>query len=484
MGAFSCDLPDGRTITVAQQMIAGGGLVATFEDITEKRKAELMLDHMALHDALTNLPNRVLFRVHLERELKLIGRGEKVAVLFLDLDHFKNVNDFLGHPIGDALLQMVAERLTKSVRDSDVVARLGGDEFAIIQSHADQPTQATALAQRPLDIVGTPYALDDHQIVVGVSVGIALAPTGGMSADDILKNADLALYRAKADGRATYRFFEPAMDAQMQARRHLELDLRRALVNQELTLFFQPLISVATRRVLSFEALLRWRHPTRGLVQPGTFIPLAEEVGLIVPIGKWVLEQACQEAVKWPEEIRLAVNVSAIQFRVPGLVEATTQALRCSGLAPGRLDIEITESVLMDNSQANLVILGQLRDLGVRISMDDFGTGYSSLSYLQSFPFDKIKIDQCFVRDLGRKDASSAIIGAVVHLGRALGMTVVAEGIETEAQLEKITAEGCAEGQGYLFSKPCPASSIGSLMERLNQSATPRMQQLHPEPMT
>ena len=474
-GAYSCDLPDGRIITVARQMIAGGGWVATFEDITEKRKSEAMLDHMALHDALTNLPNRVLFRVHLDRELKLVGRGEKVAVLFLDLDHFKNVNDTLGHPVGDLLLQKVAERLTKSIRDSDVVARLGGDEFPIIQSHMEQPAHATALAQRLLDIIGAPYELDEHQIVVGVSLGIALAPTDGISADQVLKNADLALYRAKADGRATYRFFEPAMDAQMQARRHLELDLRRAMVSQELTLFFQPLISVATRRVLSFEALLRWRHPDRGLVQPDEFIPLAEEVGLIAPIGKWVLEQACQEAVKWPEEIRLAVNVSTIQFRVPGLVEATTEALRRSGLAPGRLDIEITESVLMDNSQANLVILGRLRDLGVHISMDDFGTGYSSLSYLQSFPFDKIKIDRCFVQDLGRKEASSAIIGAVVHLGRALGMTVVAEGIETEAQLAKIKAEGCTEGQGYLFSKPCPASSIGSLLVRLNQAATQRM---------
>jgi diguanylate cyclase (GGDEF)-like protein len=480
-GTYSCDLPDGRIVTVARQMIAGGGWVATFEDITEKRKAELMLDHMALHDALTNLPNRVLFRVHLERELKLVDRGEKVAVLFLDLDHFKNVNDTLGHPVGDALLRMVAERLAKSVRDSDVVARLGGDEFAIIQSQADQPAHATALAQRLLDIIGAPYELDEHQIVVGVSLGIALGPTDGISADEILKNADLALYRAKADGRATYRFFEPAMDAQMQARRQLELDLRRALVGQELILYFQPLISVATRKVLSFEALLRWQHPARGLVQPGEFIALAEEVGLIAPIGKWVLEQACLEAVKWPEEIRLAVNVSAIQFRIPGLVEATTEALCHSGLAPGRLDIEITESVLMDNSQANLVILRRLRDLGAHISMDDFGTGYSSLSYLQSFPFDKIKIDQCFVRDLGRKEASSAIIGAVVHLGRALGMTVVAEGIETEAQLAKIKAEGCAEGQGYLFSKPCPASSIGSLLVRLNQSAAQRM---HPEPVT
>jgi EAL domain-containing protein (putative c-di-GMP-specific phosphodiesterase class I) len=295
-------------------------------------------------------------------------------------------------------------------------------------------------------------------------------PADGLVANDILKNADLALYRAKAEGRGTYRFFEPMMDAQMQERRHLEMDLRHALTNRELELFFQPLINMASERVCSFEALLRWHHPSRGLVQPGDFIPLAEEVGLIIPIGEWVLDQACHEAAKWPQEIRLAVNVSVTQFRSPHLVEATERALRSSGLAPGRLDIEITESVLMQDTEATLAILGRLRDLGARISMDDFGTGYSSLSYLRSFPFHKIKIDQCFVRDLDTSAGSIAIIRAIVHLGHALGMSVTAEGVETEQQLAQLKAEGCTEGQGYLFSRACPADKVPDMIATLNQT--------------
>ncbi len=471
IASFTRELADGRMVTVNRQPVAGGGWVITYDDITERHRAEVRLDHMALHDSLTNLPNRALFRVHLERELSLLGRGERFAVLFLDLDRFKAVNDTLGHQVGDALLQAVAGRLAGCVRESDVIARLGGDEFAIVQCNAEQPSSATSLARRLVDIIGAPYDIDEHQVVVGLSIGIALAPADGLVANDILKNADLALYRAKAEGRGTYRFFEPVMDAQMQERRHLEMDLRHALTNQELELFFQPQVNMASEKVCSFEALLRWHHPSRGLVQPRDFIPLAEEVGLIIPIGEWVLDQACHEAVKWPQEIKLAVNVSVAQFRSAHLVEATAQALRRSGLAPGRLDIEITESVLMQDTEVTLATLGRLRDLGVRISMDDFGTGYSSLSYLRSFPFHKIKIDQCFVRDIGTTGGSIAIIRAIVRLGHALGMSVTAEGVETEQQLALLTAEGCTEGQGYLFSRACPADKVPDLIASLNDTA-------------
>jgi len=410
--------------------------------------------------------------MHLERELSLIDRGDRFALLFLDLDRFKAVNDTLGHQIGDALLQAVAGRLKECVREGDVIARLGGDEFAIIQSNVEQPISATSLARRLVDIIGEPYDLDEQQVVVGLSIGIALAPADGLTANDILKNADLALYRAKAEGRGTYRFFEPVMDAQMRERRHLELDLRHAIANRQLELFYQPLINMASERVCSFEALLRWHYPARGLVQPGDFIPLAEEFGLIIPIGEWVLNQACHEAVKWPREIRLAVNVSVAQFRSPHLVEATAQALQSSGLAPDRLDIEITESVLMQDSEVTLATLGRLQDMGVRISMDDFGTGYSSLSYLRSFPFHKIKIDQCFVRDLSTSGGSIAIVRAIVRLGHVLGMAATAEGVETEQQLAQLKAEGCTEGQGYLFSQPCPADKVPDIIASLNDTAT------------
>lgn len=464
-------LLDGRTIAACFHPTEDGGWIATFEDITERRQAEARIDYMALHDALTTLPNRVLFRIHLDRELAGVKRGDHLAVLFLDLDRFKAVNDTLGHHAGDALLQAVAGQLKAAVRESDVVARLGGDEFAIIQTKTEQPTSARALARRLLDVLSDPYEVDGFQVVVGVSIGIALAPADGVAGEHLLKNADLALYRAKAEGRGTYRFFEPRMDAKMKERRLLELDLRHALANAELRLFFQPLIDVTTETVTGFEALLRWQHPTRGLVLPSEFIPVAEEAGLIVPIGEWVLENACREAATWPEAIELAINISAVQFRNPHLVEVVEQALRASGLSADRLSLEITESVLIQDTQATLTTLQRLRELGVRISMDDFGTGYSSLSYLRSFPFDKIKIDNCFMKDLGRSDSSTAIIRAIVHLGRALGMTVTAEGVETAEQLSQVRAEGCAEGQGFLFSRPCPADAVASTIEQINRSA-------------
>ena len=408
----------------------------------------------------------------MDTALSRVARGESVAVLCLDLDHFKSVNDTLGHPIGDSLLQAVAARIRACVRPTDTVARLGGDEFAIVQVSAAQPTGATALAARLIEQIGEPFEIEGHQVVIGASVGIAVAPDDGSDPDCLLKNADMALYRAKEDGRGTYRFFEPAMDAKMQARRALELDLRKALVLGEFELFYQPLVRLDTDRVSGFEALLRWRHPQRGLVPPGEFIPLAEEIGLIGPIGAWVLKQACAEATRWPDHLKVAVNLSPVQFKNGTVVLDVVSALSASGLDPRQLELEITEAVLLQDTETTVATLTELRNLGVRISMDDFGTGYSSLGYLQKFPFDKIKIDRSFIRDLADRPDAIAIIRAVTGLGSSLGMSTTAEGVETEAQLRQLREEGCTEVQGYLFSEPktrrsaaSPAAAAGSADE-------------------
>jgi diguanylate cyclase (GGDEF)-like protein len=394
-------------------------------------------------------------------------RGERLAVLCLDLDRFKSVNDTLGHPIGDRLLIAAADRLRQCVRDNDIVARLGGDEFAIVQTGSAEPTDATTLAARLIETISTPYELDGHQVVVGLSIGIAVAPNDGLDPDQLLKNADIALYRAKADGRGTYRFFEPEMDARMQARRTLELDLRKASANGEFELFYQPQVDVQTRRINGFEALLRWHHPQRGMVTPSDFIGLAEDTGLIVPLGAWVLQQACTEAATWPRDIKVAVNLSPVQFKSKNLLPVIVSALAKSGLSPGRLELEITESVLLQDSDATLTMLHQMRDLGLKISMDDFGTGYSSLSYLRKFPFDKIKIDQSFIREMSGND-SLAIVRAVTAMGTSLGIVTTAEGVETFEQFEQLKLEGCNEVQGYLFSPPRPASEVKELLSRLN----------------
>ncbi|MBZ8133192.1 bifunctional diguanylate cyclase/phosphodiesterase [Afifella sp. IM 167] len=434
-------------------------------DVTERRKAEAQVKHMAHHDALTDLPNRLLFRSRLEADLARSRRlGRSLAVLCLDLDHFKSVNDTLGHPVGDKLLQAVAGRFNRNLREMDFVARLGGDEFAIIQTDLQDSGDASGLAARLIEAIGAPFEIDGHQIAVGTSVGIAFAPCDGDEPDTLLKNADTALYRAKADGRGAYRFFEPGMDARLQARRALELDLRTALAKDEFELYYQPQLDVDTQRVTGFEALLRWRHPVRGMVSPADFIPVAEEIGLIVQLGEWVLRRACAEATCWPEPIKLAVNLSPVQFKSNRLVETVIDALATSGLQPGRLELEITESVLLHGSASNLAVLKELKDLGIRISMDDFGTGYSSLSYLQKFPFDKLKIDQSFVRELSDRPEAMAIIRAVTGLGRSLRMLTTAEGVETPEQLEKLRREGCNEVQGYLFSKPRPAHELAMLL--------------------
>ena len=451
---------DNRVFSIVRNPVPGGGWIATHEDITERQRAEERIVHMARHDALTDLPNRIMLREHLEHELKRVKRGECLAVLCLDLDHFKSVNDTLGHPIGDELLKVVAERLRRCVREPDTIARLGGDEFAVIMTGMVEPTDAVALAKRIRASVTKPYHLDGHQIITDISIGISLAPVDSCEPDQLLKNADMALYGAKGDGRGTYRFFEPEMDARMKARRELELDLRKALVNVEFELHYQPLVNLKTNEITAFEALVRWNHPVRGLISPADFIPVAEETGLIIPLGEWVLRRACTETAGWPAHIKVAVNLSPAQLKSRNLSQLVMSALAESGMAPDRLQLEITETVLMQNTFNTLATLHQLRKLGVQIAMDDFGTGYSSLSYLRSFPFDKIKIDRSFIKDLSNGNEPLAIVHAVAGLANSLNMVSTAEGVETQQQLDQLQTVGCTEMQGYLFSRPHPASEI------------------------
>jgi diguanylate cyclase (GGDEF)-like protein len=385
------------------------------------------------------------------------------AVHHLDLDQFKAVNDTFGHPVGDKLLKIVADRLRGLARETDTIARMGGDEFVIVQAPIADPADATTLAQRIIALMSEPFDIDGHQAIIGASIGIAVGPGDGLSPDKLLRNADLALYRAKGDGRGTFRFFEPAMDLQMQTRRIMEQDLRKALPAGEFELYYQPVVNLASNDISGFEALIRWKHPERGMISPATFIPLAEEIGFIVPIGEWVIRQACATASQWPDNLRVAVNISAVQFRNPGLMQVIVGALAASGLHPTRLEIEITETALLQNREATLAVLHQLRALGIRIAMDDFGTGYSSLTYLQCFPFDKIKIDRSFVRDITENTGSLNIVRAVAALANGMGMTATAEGVETREQLDKIVSEGCTEMQGFLFSKPLPAQEIERL---------------------
>jgi diguanylate cyclase (GGDEF)-like protein len=454
------ELMNGRTFKIRHRPMIGGGWVATHEDITEQRQSEVKIEYMAHHDALTELANRVLLNERLERTL---GAAEMVAVHHLDLDQFKAVNDTFGHHAGDKLLKIVAERLCGLVRDTDTIARMGGDEFVIVQAPIADPADATSLAQRVIGLLSDPYDIDGHQAVIGASVGISVGPGDGTSPDKLLRNADLALYRAKGDGRGTFRFFEPVMDLQMQTRRLMEQDLRKALPAGEFELHYQPVVNLASKEISGFEALIRWNHPTKGMISPASFIPLAEEIGFIVPMGEWVIQQACATAAQWPDSLHIAVNISAVQFRNPGLMQVITGALAASGLNPARLEIEITETVLLHNKEATLAVLHQLRALGIRIAMDDFGTGYSSLTYLQSFPFDKIKIDRSFVKDITENSGSLNIVRAVAALANGMGMTATAEGVETNEQLDRIVSEGCTEMQGFLFSRPLPAREIERL---------------------
>jgi diguanylate cyclase (GGDEF)-like protein len=460
-GSFMREIQGGPALAVSHQPMTGGGWVATYEDVTERHHAEARIRFMAHHDALTNLPNRVLFRIRMEELLRASDRQDaRLAILCLDLDYFKNVNDTLGHPVGDALLEAVADRLHNCMREGDIVARIGGDEFAILAPLSDHGDRAERLAQRIVQTLSEPFDLEGQRAVIGVSIGIALATDRDINADVLLKNADMALYRAKADGRGGYRFFEAEMDAQMQARRAIELDLREAMSRQELEVWYQPIIDLAANRVSGFEALLRWHHPEHGMIPPIQFIPLAEELGLIVPIGEWVLRQSCQDAVTWPDELKVAVNLSPVQFRNNQLVETVQQALAQTGLAPNRLELEITETALLQDNETVLTTLHRLRDLGLCIVLDDFGTGYSSLSYLRSFPFDKLKIDQSFVRDMATRPDCVAIVNSVASLALQLGITTTAEGVETPEQLDQVRSAGCTEAQGYYFDYPRPAAVL------------------------
>jgi len=463
------ELGDGRIVAISHSPMQHGGWVATYEDVTARRAAEAQISHMARHDALTGLPNRMVLSERIEEVMADAGRGEQSAVLCLDLDHFKAVNDTLGHSVGDGLLRTVAARLKSCVRDGDIVARLGGDEFAIVQAGIARPEEAKLLAERIVTAIQAPFIIEGHQVVVGVSIGLALLPGDGASAETLLKNADMALYRAKLDGRGGFCFFEPGMDARLQHRRNLELDLRRGLQAQEFQLFYQPLINLDRDEVSGFEALLRWPHPERGMVPPGEFIPVAEEIGLIVALGEWVIRRACADAALWPGDLKVAVNLSPVQFRSRNLVPTVVAALAESGLQPGRLELEITESVLLQNNETTLAMLHELRALGARIALDDFGTGYSSLSYLRSFPFDKLKIDQSFIRDLSTRDDSIHIVRAVQSLCTGLAIPTTAEGVETEEQLAMLRFEGCTEVQGFLFSPARAVADLPSIVRRVSE---------------
>ncbi len=453
-------MADGRIISVVSKPISGGGWLATHEDITERQSAEERIGHMARHDALTDLPNRVLLRERLEYELKRVKRGECLAVLCLDLDQFKSVNDTLGHPIGDELLKLVADRLRGCTREPDTIARLGGDEFAIIMTKMQKMSDAATLSRRIRESIIKPYQIEGHQIVTDISIGISISPEDGTESDELLRNADMALYGAKADGRGTYRFFELEMDARMKARRDLEMDLRKALLDKEFELYYQPLVNLQTNEITAFEALLRWKHPSRGLISPADFIPVAEETGLIIPLGEWVINTACGEAVNWPDQIKVAVNLSPAQLTNRNLVSVVKDALAVSGLNARRLQLEITETVLLQNTFATLATLHELRGLGAQIALDDFGTGYSSLSYLRSFPFDKIKIDRSFIQDMANGAEPLAIVNAVAGLAKCLNMISTAEGVETQQQFDTCQSLGCTEMQGYLFSRARPAKEI------------------------
>lgn len=440
------------------------GYRGTCRNVTERKRYEAQIAFMANHDPLTRLANRAQFHELTTQALVTSGRHESIAVLCLDLDGFKNVNDTLGHGVGDSLLLAVADRLRSCAAQTDVVARLGGDEFAILRADTTGPEEACQLAESILTAINEPYLIDGHRVVVGTSIGINVASRSETKIDSLIKNADVALYQSKADGRGTYRVFQSEMNIRLQERRALEVDLRAALELGQFELFYQPIVNIASEQIVAFEALLRWNHPKKGMISPATFIPLAEETGLIVPIGDWVLQQACREAASWSNNIKVAVNLSPVQFRRGGLEMSVTRALAGAGLHGSRLELEITESILLQDEAMTRDTLNNLRVLGVQIAIDDFGTGYSALSYLRNFPLDKIKIDQSFVQDLSEKGNAAAIVRAISELGAALDMTIVAEGVETAEQLMILGDQRCTEAQGYFIARPQPAAQVTQLL--------------------
>jgi diguanylate cyclase (GGDEF)-like protein len=459
--------PDGdRTIAVSRRMMSGGGSVVILEDVTESKRAQERITHLAKYDDLTGLANRNQFRERINGMLAAMHkRKNHVAIHLIDLDRFKTINDTLGHPIGDKLLKEVASRLKTVIRPGDMITRFGGDEFVVLQIGTERYQDAKWLAERLARTLKDPFDIDGHRIDIGASIGIAMAPMDGVDADQLLKKADMALYAAKNGGGGDHRFFALEMEEAAQERRALELDLREALTSEQFDLYFQPLVDLRSGRVTTCEALLRWRHPRRGMVPPSIFIPIAEETGLIIPLGEWALQRACYEAAKWPKSVKVAVNLSPVQFRDRGLALQVVSALAKSGLPAQRLELEVTERLLLEDSDGTLTVMEQLKNLGVSISLDDFGTGYSSLNYLRKFPFQKIKIDQSFIAGLGEERDAQAIIGAVAGLGASLDKTVVAEGIETEEQLKQVKMHGCHEGQGHFFGEPMPADIIQARLE-------------------
>jgi diguanylate cyclase (GGDEF)-like protein len=461
--SWLAELPDGRTISVLVHPLPGGGWVTTHEDITERRVAEMRIAHMARHDGLTGLPNRDYLREQLAEKVSQLGQGDGLAVLYVDLDQFKSINDTLGHSVGDELLKAAADRI-KAIAGEHVVARLGGDEFVIVQSGVKTRKDTIELVERICDAIRSPFELCGHVVTAEASMGVSFAPDDAEEPNDLLKHADMALYRAKDERRGSYRFFEPEMDARIKARHLMEQALRDAISNGEFEMNYQPIVDLRDGRVTCCEALIRWNHPTLGRIPPAEFIPIAEANGLIVAIGDWVIRQACAEVSMWPPDVKVAINLSPIQLMNPKLLQVVAVAIAAAGIEPSRLEIEITETVLMQNTASTLSILRRLHDLGISISMDDFGTGYSSLSNLRSFPFDKIKIDRCFISGLPTEDDSVAIVRAVVGLARSLRMITTAEGVETLEQIEHVRMLGCNEMQGNFFSAARPPAEVRQML--------------------
>lgn len=449
-----------------------GRLASSFNSMIDSiKEREEQITHIALHDELTGLPNRKLFAEQLEFALARRSGDERIVVMYFDLDNFKAVNDTLGHPVGDELLRAVADRLRSSISGA-LISRQGGDEFAILIDQIEPGANLAVLADRVSAVFETGFQLTDHRLETSSSIGIAVAPGDGNCPDDLIKNADLALYRAKNDGRNCYCFFEHTMDLEARKRHQMEIDMRVAVREGQFHLNYQPLFSLDQNRVSGFEALIRWQHPLRGLVSPAEFIPLAEDTGMIVPISEWVLNEACQHARHWPSDVRIAVNLSPVLFKNAGLPLMVMQALDAAGLSPNRLELEVTESLFIDNVERTTAMLNALRDCGIRIALDDFGTGYSSLNYLRSFPFDKIKIDKSFVNDLASDKSSRAIIGAITALAAALGMETIAEGVEDDEQLEALRAQGCSNIQGYLFSRPVGIDQVDHIIATMRYEKT------------
>lgn len=467
LGPTTLEYPwKGRTLAVHHSFMGNGGWLLSYEDVTERNEARAHIEYLATHDPVTGLENRVVLQEKIEAA---VNAPYPSVLMMLDLDHFKTVNDTLGHATGDALLKALAQRMREALPRHATVARLGGDEFAVIQNHVGTVEDATALAEKLVKLAAEPFEIDGSTLHIGTSIGIAF-PQAGQSSESLMRQVDLALYSAKDKGRGGFSIYQPAMEERLMTRKALEEDLRHAVANDEFEMFYQPLINLASGRILGFEALMRWRHPKRGLVPPDQFIPVAEETGLIIPMGAWAMRRSCLDAAAWPK-LKVAVNLSPVQFRDGHLAQIVERALADSGLAPNLLEIEITETAMVGDKAGVTAMLRRLRALGVQIAMDDFGTGYSSLSYFREFQFDKVKIDRSFVDGIGERPDSDAIINAVLGIARDLKMVVLAEGIETKVQLDRLRARGCHEGQGYLFSRPVPLEHVPGLFKQINAAA-------------